>query len=112
MNIGCSQAEGLVQNLVNETRNRGLESGVGFFVLDVENNFLIEFCATAFLAQFLDGLSAQPEMLFDDGVNGAGRRQYYFEAFAQQQPEIALLHLAGRFAESENQTIILEPQRQ
>jgi len=36
VNISRSQAQGFVQNLVNETRKPGLESGVGSFVLHVK----------------------------------------------------------------------------
>src|SRR5206468_11706221 len=99
-------------NLVHKSRDRGFECRIGFLVLHVEDDLLVQFDAASFLAQLLDRFGAQPKMLLDDRVNGAGGGQHDFEALAQQQAQVPLLHLARRLAKSQQQPVILDAQRQ
>src|SRR5262245_2396533 len=50
-------------------------------------------------------------MLFDDGMDSTRCGKNDLKSFAQEQSQIALLHLPGRFAEGEDQAIILATQR-
>src|SRR5947209_4028658 len=98
MNVSCLEPKGLLQNLVDKGGNGSFESRIRFLVLDVESYLLGNIRTTALIAEFLNRLSAQAEILFDGAVNGTGRGEDDLEAFAQQQAQVALFHLPGRLA--------------
>src|SRR5216684_8028172 len=100
MDVSGSHPEGLLQQLVHERGYGGLDGRVGLLALQVEDDFLVQLRPAAFIAQFLDRFSAQPEMFFNDRVYRAWGRQDDFKPFAQQQAQIALLHLSRWFTES------------
>ena len=106
VDVRGSEPQRFLQDLVHERRDGGFQRGIGFLALDVKNDLLADIRAAAFLAQFLDGLGAQAEVLLDDGVDGAGRGQDDLEPFAQQQPQVALLHLPRRFAEGQREAVV------
>ena len=71
--------------------------------LQIEDDFLADFGAAAFFAKFLNRFGAEAVILFDDGMNGAGSGQDDPKTFAQQEPQVALLHRARRLAEGQRQ---------
>ena len=98
-----------ITTLVRSQKTGVLLPRQGTFVREIENLgrklILVDFGSAAFIAEFLDGLSAQTEILFNDRVNGAGSRKHGLEALSQQETQIALLHLARRLAKGESQRI-------
>ena len=112
MDVRRVEAQGFLQNLVHEGRDGGFERGIGLLALHIKDDLLVDLRSAAVLPQLLDRLRAQPEVLLDDGMDRAGRGEDDLEALAQEQTQIALLHLARRFAEGQRQAVILDAQRQ
>ncbi len=110
MDVGRLEPQGFLEELVDEGGDGGLEGGVGFLALEVEDDFLVEFAGAAFLAEFLNGLGPEAEVFFGDGMDRAGGGQDGPEAFAQDQAQ-GLLDLARRFAEGQDQAIGLDAHR-
>ena len=106
------EAQGFLQNLVHKGRNAGFERRVGFFALHVEDNLLADLRPAPVFPQLLDRLRAEPEVLLDDRMDRAGRGEHDLEAFAQEEAQVALLHLARRLAEGKGQAVFLDAQRQ
>ena len=112
MDVRGVEAQGFLQNLVHKGRDGGFERRIGLLALHVKDDFLADLRPTAVFPQLLDRLGAQAEVLLNDGMDGAGGGEDNLEALAEEEAQIALLHLARRLAESQRQAVIFDAQRE